>query len=135
MSAHEDKLNEFLKSMGFAAPLAPWPEVPGAKVVVCNHMGLNLIVALEQDALIYVQDHCGYLPKVNTAPFYRRLLTLNASFIGAYFCVFEADDALVLRTSRLVDGLDFVEFKAMLDTLGALHWQYMPSLAQEFQIL
>ncbi len=116
MSSDEEKINEFLKQMGFSAQLGLMSGAPDVKITTANHMGVNLFVYIDpRSESVTVFVAFAYLPKVHVAPFLRRLLALNEQLIGPAFCIREDDNTVRLKSSRLMEGLDFSEFKAMLD--------------------
>lgn len=133
--SNEEKVTQFLKSLAIpAAPFHDLPGVPGVRGTLGTHMGLQVDVQVHQDRLLIAQLIIGYVPKTNVAPLYRRLLTLNALFIGVYFCIFDNKNTIVLRTSRNLEGLDLTEFKLLLDGLCSNYFQHVMNMAQTFQI-
>lgn len=133
MSSNEEKINEFLKQMGFSASLGDVLGFPG-KAAAVNHMGVHVNVYLFSIGILAIFVSFGYVPKVNVAPFFRRLLALNDQLVGPAFSIVEADNTVRLKNSRLMEGLDFSEFKDMLDGVAQLSWQYGTNLVQEFQL-
>lgn len=138
MSIAKDKIDGFLKNMGFAAELALasgegsslW-QVPGG----VTHNGVLMTVALDaQTQSLFVQVGFGFVPKANIAPLLRRLLALNVTLIEGTFCLNEATNMLVLQLSRRAEHLEFADFKAILDGMAAKHFQVTVPLVQEFQI-
>jgi hypothetical protein len=138
VSSAKDKIDGFLKNMGFTAALAPtsmggatlW-QVPGG----VTHNAIPMAVALEgQTGTLFVQVAFGFVPKANVAPLFRRLLALNLTLIEGAFCLNEVTNALVVQVSRRAEHLEFADFKAILDGLAAKHYQIAAPLVHEFQI-
>jgi hypothetical protein len=137
MSPNEEKLSNFLKSLGYSAQLdeAPPPNPPGLKTVFAQHMGVNVSIWLDRDLILIITIVFGFLPKANTAPLMRRCLALNAKLIGVCIALAEgANPSLQLNGCRFMEGLDFVEFKALLDHSAMVYWQHVTPLINEFQI-
>jgi hypothetical protein len=128
----EENINQYLKSMGFSTSLAPAEGMPNVRFAVVSHMGVNMAIVLD-GPFVYPTVNLGYVPKMNVAPLLRRMLNLNAVMGGPQFFVRE-DDSIGMQVARQVEGLDFVEFKSMLDSLGAAYWQNGAGLVQQFQI-
>ena len=135
MPSNEEKINEFLKSVGSQAQLAQTAgmALPNMQAIVA-HMGVNFGVILDQNTFIICQSGIAYLPRANIAPLYRRLLALNLVMGGPYFGLVEQTNVISLQITRNVEGLDFVEFKWMLDQWAGIYWRYVPTLIQEFQL-
>ena len=135
MATHEDKVNDFIKQIGATTELAVQPgDPPTVKVAQVDHMGLRIQVGVDNEALLTFDVAFGYVPKTNIAPLFRRLLALNGTIAHVAFGLFEKQNILKLQTSRSLEGLDFVEFKSLLDAVGQIYWQYVPGLIQEFQL-
>lgn len=132
MSNPEDTVNQFLKSMGFSVQLTPLEGFPSVKFAVISHMGLNMVIFLD-GPFIYPVVNLGYIPKANVAPLFRRMLTLNGQMGGPCFFVRD-DNSIALQVARQVEGIDLVEFRLMMDSLGTNYWQHAQHLIQEFQI-
>jgi hypothetical protein len=133
-TAHEEKIHQFLQSMGFPAQLAPWPGAPTLKVATVSYAGLQINVVLAQDTFIFNQIGLGFVPEANVTPFYRRLLTLNTILGGPFFAIYD-DNGVVLRVLRIMERVDLVEFRWMFDILASTYWQHGLRLREEFQIL
>lgn len=135
MSTHEEKINEFLKSMGFSSQLVHTPPNPAELIgATVNHMGVPITVWKDREVFVMAYIHFGFVPKVSVAPFFRRLLELQGDMGGYYFSITRLEGGLLLQYARQLEGLDFIEFKTMLDGLGGHYWQRVVPLVQEFQI-
>lgn len=129
----EETISQFLKSLG--APATPFNALSwGGRGTVATYMGLQVDIQIHQNSLLLAQLVVGYVPKMNVAPLLRHLLTLNSVTVGVYFCIIENVNAIVLKTSRSIEGLDFVEFKQTLDVLCSIFLQHAQNLVQTFQI-
>jgi hypothetical protein len=135
MATFEERINEFLRSMGFAsAVLASAPaDPPQLKTVAVNHMGCTVYISDDNEYFLLMMIAFAYLPKVNVAPFFRRLLELQGVLGGPCF-TFQPDGLLKLQVCRPLEGLDFVEFKVMLDHLVGTYYQRVMPLVNEFQL-
>ena len=135
LTTHQQAINQFLKTVGIQNQLADLPGMAAPYAYTDSiYMGIPIRVVLDQDKYVYANMCLGYVPKMNVAPLYRRLLTLSAMTIGIYFCINDMDNAILLRSSRIVEGLDANEFKAMIDSICAWFLQFGPNLITEFQI-
>jgi hypothetical protein len=135
MATPEERVNEFLKSMGFSATLGPAgpPNPPGLAFAQVIHMGCNVTVWKDRDFFLTVEVAFAYVPKTSVAPFLRRLLEMQAIMGGAYFAI-EPSGLLKLSMTRMIEGLDLVEFKNMLDQVASNWWQRVAPLVSEFQL-
>jgi len=96
-------------------------------------VGLNVSLQIHFENLLLAQLIIGYLPKANVAPVMRHLLEQNGTFIGLYYCVLN-DNAICLRCSRRIEGLDALELKLLLDGLCSTYWQNAQKLLETFQL-
>jgi hypothetical protein len=134
MPGHADKINEFLGSMGFGVRLAERPPNPSTlTVATVNHMGLNLEVWKDREFFLNVSGAFGFVPKAAIAPLFRRMLELQAVMGGPYFALL-AGNVLALQMTRPLDGLELVEFRAILDSVASNYWQHVVPMIQQFQI-
>jgi hypothetical protein len=131
----EETIAQFLQQLG--APATPFNNLSGTTGIrgtVATYMSLQVDIQVLQGNMLLAQFVIGYLPKTNAELILRQLMVLNSTMIGVYFCVFNANNAIVLRTSRVIEGLDYVEFKQALDTLCLAFIQNARSVVQTFQI-
>jgi hypothetical protein len=134
MATHEEKVHEFLKAMGYVVQLMNYPPNPPAlKNALINHMGVPVSVFKDREIFVWVAVSIGFVPKVNVAPFFRRLLEMQATMGGPYFSI-NPDNSIGFQVCRQLEGLDLVEFRSMLDSLGSMYWQRVAQLVQEFQL-
>ena len=117
--------------MGVAIQLAPMgsnPPMDGANV---NHMGVNVLVLVDQAYVTAISD-VGYLPQAGLAALFRRLLALNL-MMNPKIGIVENN---VIRMTLMLpfDGLSQTQFRWMLDALGSAYWQFVAPLIQEFQL-
>ncbi len=70
------------------------------------------------------------LPQDNFLPLYRRLLELNAGAVGCYFAI--RNNLVVLLATREVTGLDYAEFKTIVDAIRYWSDYWDEILMQEF---
>lgn len=132
MSAQEQMINSYLQNLGVPGQLQALPANPTLKLVAISYSSVNMAVILVQDAVLFLEAGLGYAPKQTLLPFYRRILVANSNLINASFCLKENDNNVVIRSSRQVIGLDFQEFKAMVDAVVlAVHQQAAP-IARDF---
>ena len=136
---HEKKINKYLESMGFPGRLeqANEPGLVGVvKLTLVEHTGINITVALDRDQFVSCSAGLGGLPTANIAPLMRRLLVLNGLMGGPRFSITEGPPTqVILSEVRKPDGLDLVEFRAILDSVSAAYYQHALPIVQEFQIL
>lgn len=136
MYPFEETVNQYLQKMNITIA-KPFSDVPGTNPVhrftLIKHLNLNIGIAIISDQYIYPFASLGYVPKQNIAPLLRRLLNLNSKMGGPYFYI---DDAggIQLSIMRKQEGLDYSEFKWMLDQLGGMFWQFAAGIIQEFQL-
>jgi hypothetical protein len=135
MATFEERINEFLKSMGFPSVglTSNPPDPPQLKTVTVNHMGCPVHISDDNEYFLVMIIAFAYLPRVNVAPFFRRLLELQGLMGGPCF-TFQPDGLLKLQMCRQLEGLDFVEFKVMLDHLVGTYYQRVMPLVNEFQL-
>lgn len=135
MPSHEDKVNEFLSSMGFGVRLAERPpNPPYLTVASVNHMGLLLEVWKDRELFLSVSVGFGFVPKAAVAPLFRRMLELQSMMAGPFFALHPGQNVLFFQVTRSLDGLELIEFKTILDTVASCYWQHVLPLIQQFQI-
>lgn len=132
--SNQEIVSQLLKSSNIpATPFAPWsPDVVACTV---SHVGLQVALQIHFDTSLIGQLVIAFLPKTNVAPVLRHLLEQNASMVGLYYCVLsESNNAICLRFSRRLAGLDALELKLLLDDICTRYWQSAQSLPQTFQL-
>ena len=135
MPNHEDKINEFLRSMGLEVRLAAKPPNPPTLTVASvNHMGLVVEVYKDRELFLIASIAFGFVPKAAVAPLFRRMLELNLMMAGPCFALNPADQILSLQLTRSLDGLELIEFRTILDTVASCYWQHVTPMIQQFQI-
>jgi hypothetical protein len=137
-SEAEERINQFMKAMGFSEQLrSDNPEFPAAKVALPTHTGVTFWVMLDNsDTILTTAIAFAFLPRTNVvAPLMRRLLELNATIAGGYSFGIQPNDLIVYKATRIVEGLDLVEFRNLCDMAAAGYWQFCAPLVQEFQLL
>jgi hypothetical protein len=143
MSSPEETINQFLQTMGLSGRLTAIPSaVPGVsiKTASVNHLNVPLTLVLEENdanpgnAFFRIDVAISFFPKVNVAPFLRRLLILQSGMGGVFFFMNEANNVIGMRVGRFYQGLDFTEFQQMVNQFVTTYWQRIPGLVQEFQL-
>ena len=133
---NEETIMQYLQQLG-APTTTPFHDVQGVvgvRSVVVTYMGLQVEIQVLNNQIIMAQFMIGYAPRMNAEQLLRQLLILNSLLIGVYFCVFGANNLIVLRSSRTLEGLDFVEFKQSLDMLCNAFMQNGRQVVQMFQV-
>ncbi|MBX3055879.1 MAG: YbjN domain-containing protein [Anaerolineae bacterium] len=130
----EQTITQYLATLGIPAnPFQPLPGFTGVNGTMVSQMGLNVDVQVHQNQLLLVQILIGYVPQGNVAPLLRQLLSINAQLVGVYFCILD-NNAILLRASRNVLGLDMAEFRTLIDAVASTTWQHAMNLINTFQI-
>jgi hypothetical protein len=137
----EQTINEYLQKMG-SSPVAQWTtsQNPQGTTVFSGeaiHMGVRLWLMIEEGGVnefLAISVPIGFVPKTNVAPLFRMLLAQSTGMSGAYFCLVEASNLLMYRTARNLKGLDFVEFKDLVDVMAQLWWTVANPIIQQFQL-
>ena len=140
MSSPEQTINEYLKRMELSL-VAQWAtsQTPQGSTMFSGqviHMGLLLYINVDVGVQEYfaVSVPIGYVPKTNVAPLFRTLLVQSTGMSGAFFCLLEPTNLLAYRTARTLKGMDFVEFKHLVDLMAQLWWAVANPIVQQFQI-
>ncbi|MCA9918329.1 MAG: hypothetical protein KC445_10275 [Anaerolineales bacterium] len=131
----EGTISQYLQQIGAAT--TPFNNIPGAngvRSITATYMGLQAEIQILNEQILMLQFVIGYAPPMNAEPLLRQLMILNSMMVGVYFCVFQANNCIVLRSSRMLEGLDFVEFKQALDTICNAYMQNGVQMARIFQI-
>ncbi|WP_420628187.1 hypothetical protein [Candidatus Leptofilum sp.] len=131
----EGTITQYLQQLG--APATPFVNLPGTtglRSTTATYMGLQVELQIHNEQMLMFQFMIGYAPSMNAEAILRHLMVLNSMMIGVYFCIFSANNAIVLRSSRMLTGLDFVEFKQSLDTICSAFMQNAVPAVQTFQI-
>lgn len=134
LMSNETTIAQYLKQLG--APATPFIDAQGAtglRFTTATYMGLQVSVQILNNQILMLQFGIGYPPKMNTEPLLRQLLMFNAMLIGVYFCILN-DGGIMLRSSRTLEGLDFVEFKQSIDTICNAFMQNGIQVATMFQL-
>lgn len=132
--SNQEIVSQFLKSSNIqASAFSPWSNDVVASTV--SNVGLQVSLQIHFDNLLIGQLVIAFLPKANVAPILRHLLEENAKLIGLYYCVLtESNNAICLRFSRRMEGLDALELKLLLDNLCSTYWQTAQKLPETFQL-
>lgn len=135
MANQVENISQYLKSLGLNSLLEDVPGVNDFKRVVINYVGVNMTVDLHLAGIPSLNMYLffAYIPKINIAPVFRKLLNLNNLLFAKLF-IDENINAIGMKFQRPLEGLDFVEFKWMLDSLGAAFHQHAIPLVNEFQL-
>jgi hypothetical protein len=130
----EAAIPQYLQASGIPfTPYGPIAGAPGANGTVVTHMGFQVNLQVQNGQLLLAQLVVGFIPQTNVAPLLRQLLVINASMVGVYFCVVE--NAVILRASRNLLGLDQEELKSLLDHICSYTVQYGVGVKNTFQLL
>lgn len=133
--SNETTISQYFQSLGIpATPFSPMPDFNGVNTTIATHMGLQIDVQIHHGQILLAQIVIGYVPQANVAPLLRQLLESNSLMIGVYFCIL-ANNGIVLRTSRNVEGLDQIELKMLLDNLCSNTFQHGLNVKNTFQLL
>jgi hypothetical protein len=132
--SNEATISQYFQGLGIpAAPFSPMPGLNGVNGTIATHMGLQIDVQIHHGQLLLAQLVIGYVPQTNVAPLFRQLLVSNSMMIGVYFCLLD-NNAILLRTSRNVEGLDQIELKMLLDNLCSNTFQHGLNVKNTFQL-
>lgn len=130
--SNQEIVSQLLKSSNIQhTPFQTWsPDVVTSTV---SHVGLQVSLQIHFDTSLIGELVIAFLPKTNIAPVMRHLLEQNCLLVGLYYCVFN-NNAVGLRFSRRLAGLDAVELKLLLDDLCTRYWQSAQKLPETFQL-
>jgi Tir chaperone protein (CesT) family len=81
-------------------------------------VGIN---AVREHRVLVLLVRMGDVPETNKQRLYRKLLELN--FLATAECAFAIDDqreAVYLRTMRALEGLDYVEFRDLMEHIASV---------------
>ncbi len=131
----DQKIQNMIINMGLSSsPQFTYiPDVEGLRYTIVQYMGVNTVILLINE-WIMINVNFAYVPKTNVAPFYRRLLTLNADLFLVKFAIVDSDSQVRATSSRHLDGLDPVEFRQMLELTCRAYLDQGVKLVQEFQL-
>ncbi|MCK4353255.1 YbjN domain-containing protein [candidate division WOR-3 bacterium] len=105
---------------------------------VFKYGSAHVVVSLRQvenKAMITFAAPIIDIPKTKQKEFYRELLERNARSGGAYFVIDSTvPDTVLLEIARPAEGLDYVEFKNCLDTVGNMADLYDDELKRKYSI-
>jgi hypothetical protein len=110
------------------------------KYGVTTHMGVSLGLIIELGTnpqpyeILQINFSIGYIPKSNIAPLFRTLLARSAGMSGAFFYLNETTNLIGYKVQRYLSGIDFEEFKQMMDLMASLYWPVVNPIIQQFQI-
>ena len=116
-----DMVNDYLRRFGEAVSTSIDPLDSGGYTDIRHGslvIGINAV--LERRVLLVVA-RIGRVPELNKQRLYRKLLELN--FLATAECAFAIDDqrdSVVLRAMRLLEGLDYGEFRDLLETMASV---------------
>lgn len=128
----ESMVTQFLRNLGLNAVFQVVN--PMCKYALLNYCGLNLVIQMDQNQFIQFNAGIGFVPKANLVALYRRLLELNSTSINWWFAIEPTQDNVQIRSSRPIQGIDFAEFKAILDVLVGAFFQQGAPIQQQFQL-
>ena len=130
----EVNISQLFQSLGIMVnPFNPVPGLNGVNGTIAMYMGLQVETQIHQGQIFLAQILIGYVPQANIAPLLRQMLNLNALMVGVYFCI-QINNAILLRTSRNVQGLDQTELKMLLDNLCSSAFQHGMNIQTTFQL-
>lgn len=81
-------------------------------------VGINVV---REHRVLVVLVRMGHVPETNKQRLYRKLLELN--FLTTAECAFAIDDqrdSVYLRAMRPLDGLDYVEFRSLMEHIAGV---------------
>lgn len=131
---NEATISQFFQSLGIPAnPFNPLPGVNGVNGTIATHMGLQIDFQVHQSQFLIAQIMLGYVPQANVAPLLRQMLNLNSLMVDTYFIILP-NNAILLRTSRNLHGLDQTELKMLLDSLCSNTFQHGMKIQNTFQL-
>jgi hypothetical protein len=134
-SIHQDKLNGFMRAMGFSQRLEVIDDAQNIMIADINYAGINLrIWHAAQEQVFSILVHFAFLPPQNVAPVMRRLLEIDYKLISGYYFGLGEDNSLYYMTVAPTETIELDEFKDLCNRAVSGYWELCTDLVKDFEL-